>query len=129
MVDGIPPPYRARHRVTRFRANPNLERELRRNPAVMAGVHDAAVTVHAAAVRRAQAHRDTGRYIRELVVEDRDEFGSAVIAGAYYANYVEFGTCSRRLPIAPTPCPHPEPKKTGIHPQLIMLGAIGDVTR
>ena len=115
--------------MTRFRLNPNLDRELRRHPAVMAGVHEAAVTLHAAAVRRAEPHRDTGEYLRLLVVEDRDEFGSAVVAGAYYANFVEYGTCSRRLPIAPTPCPHPEPKKTGIHPQLIMTGALGDVTR
>lgn len=113
----------------KFRVNPNLERELRRLPVVMRGVHDAAVTVHAAAVRRAEPHRDTGEYIRLLVVEDRDEFGSAVIAGAYYSNFVEYGTGSRRSPIAPTPCPHPDPKETGIHPQFIMLGAIQDTTR
>jgi hypothetical protein len=115
--------------MTRFRVNPDLERELRRNPAVMAGVHDAAVAVHAAAARRAEPHRDTGEYVRLLVVEDRGEHGSAVVAGAPYANFLEYGTCSRRLPIAPTPCPHTEPRKTGIHPQLIMTGAIGDVTR
>lgn len=115
--------------MTRFRANPNLERELKRNPGVMAGVHDAAVALHAAAVRRAEPHRDTGEYIRRLVVEDRDEFGSAVVAGAYYSNWVEYGTGSRRSPIAPTPCPHPEPKEVGIFPQFIMLGALGDVTR
>lgn len=112
-----------------MRLNPNLARDLKSNPAVMAGVHNAAVTLHAAAVRRAGPHADTGEYIRLLAVEDRDEFGSAVIAGAHYANWIEYGTCSRRLPIAPTPCPHPEPRKTGIHPQLIMTGAIGDVTR
>lgn len=115
--------------MTRFKASPSLERELRRHPAVMAGVHDAAVVLHAAAVRRAERHRDTGRYIRELVIEDRDEFGSAVIAGAFYANYVEYGTCSQRVPEAPTPCPHQEPRKRGIAPQFIMTGALSDVTR
>lgn len=115
--------------MTRMRLNPGLERELKSNPAVMAGVHAAAVAVHAAAVSRAEPHRDTGEYIQLLVVEDRDEFGSAVVAGAPYANFVEWGTCSRRLPQAPTPCPHPEPRKTGVMPQLIMTGAIGDVTR
>ena len=112
----------------RFKANPNLERELRANPAVMTGVHEAAVKLHAAAVKRAEPHRDTGEYIQRLVVEDRDEFGSAVVAGAYYANWVEYGTGSRRSPIAPTPCPH-WPKETGIYPQFIMLGALSDVTR
>lgn len=116
-------------RQARFRPNPNLERELRRLPAVMAGVHQAAVKVHEAAVRRAEPHRDTGEYLRLLVVEDRGEFGAAVVAGASYSNYVEYGTGSRRSPTAPTPCPHPEPKETGIYPQFIMLGAIQDTTR
>ena len=112
-----------------FRRNPALERELRALPVVMQGVHDAAVALHAAAVARAQVHRDSGHYIESLRVEDWDEHGSAVVAGAHYSDFVEFGTCSRRLPIAPTPCPHPEPRKTGIRPQLVLTGAISDVTR
>ena len=116
--------------MTRFKANPDLELMLRAHPAVRAGVLEAARAVHAAAAARAAPHKDTGHYLEALVVEDRDEFGAAVVAGASYANFVEWGTCSRRLDDqAPTPCPHPEPKKTGIYPQLIMTGAISDVTR
>ena len=89
----------------------------------------AADAVHAAAVTRASPHSDTGEYLNRLVVEDRDDFGFAVVAGAPYSNWVEWGTCSRRLPEAPTPCYHSEPRKTGIHPQLIMTGACLDVTR
>lgn len=115
--------------TARFRPAPDLERMLKDHPAVIRGVHDAAVVLHRAAVQRAGPHRDTGEYIERLVVEDRPGFGSAVIAGAYYSNWVEYGVGSRRSPLAPTPCPHPEPKETGIFPQFIMTGALSDVTR
>lgn len=115
--------------MTRVKLVSDLETRLKLMPEVQAAVLQAAGDVHMAAVRRASPHRDSGNYIRQLVIEDRHEFGAAVIAGAPYSNFVEYGTCSRRLPEAPTPCPHPEPKKTGIHPQLIMTGAIQDVTR
>ena len=96
-------------------------------PGVLAAVHQAAVVVHAAAVARAEPHRDTGEYLSLLVVQDRGEQGSAVFAGAYYSNWIEYGTGRQRLPIAPTPCPH-SPKEHGVAPQLIMLGAIADTT-
>lgn len=114
--------------TAKFTPAPDLELMLRRDPAVQNGLHGVADMVQTAAVRRAGPHADTGHYIDELKIEDRDEFGFAVIAGASYSDYLEWGTCSRRLPEAPTPCPHPEPKKTGVHPQLIMTGAVLDVT-
>jgi hypothetical protein len=115
--------------MTRVTTPSDLHLTIRRTPECQQAIHGVAVQVHAAAVRRATPHADTGEYLRLLVVEDRDEFGSAVVAGAFYSNFVEYGTCSRRLPIAPTPCPHDEPKKLGILPQLIMTGACQDVTQ
>lgn len=114
--------------MTRVKLAPDLNATIRNLPEVKAAIHEVAAMVRAAAVQRASPHRRTGEYIQRLVIEDRDEHGSAVIAGAPYSNWVEYGTCSRRLPIAPTPCPG-HPGKIGIHPQLIMHGALADVTR
>lgn len=113
--------------MTGYKPAPGLESALRRDPGVLQGVHAAAVDLHRAALVRAAAHRDTGEYMRLLVVEDRGEAGSAVVAGAEHSNYAEWGTSSRRSPDAPTPTQSPQ--KTGIHPQLILTGAISDVTR
>lgn len=113
--------------TARFRPAPDLEQMLKDHPAVIRGVHDAAVVLHRAAVQRAEPHRDTGEYIERLVVEDRPGFGSAVVAGAAHSDFAEWGTSSRRSPDAPTPTSSPE--KTGIRPQFILTGAIADVTR
>lgn len=116
--------------MTKFRASESLERDLLALPVVRDGIAQATREVHRAALARASAHRRTGRYMNELEAKAPDEnCVGHVIAGAYYSNWVEYGTCSQRSELAPTPCPHPEPKKTGIAPQFIMLGAVMDVTR
>lgn len=113
-----------------FRASPSLERDLLDDAGVRAAVNYAAGEIHKAALRRASRHVDTGNYVRNLKQYPPDDDCVAhVVAGAYYSNWVEYGTCSRRSDLAPTPCPHPEPKKTGIHPQFIMLGALMDVSK
>ena len=113
--------------MTRFKANPSLERELKRLPVVHAGVLDAAKVLLGAAYNRAWPHRDTGNYVSLLKIEDRGEAGAAVVANAPYSNFCEWGTSSRRSPDAPTPTRTPQ--KTGIYPQLILTGALGDVTK
>lgn len=115
--------------MTQVKLVSDLETRIKMMPEVQAAILQVAGDVRMAAVRRASPHRDTGNYISQLVIEDRGEFGAAVVAGAYYSNWVEYGTGSRRSPIAPTPCPHPAPKETGIFPQFIMTGALLDVTR
>lgn len=116
--------------MTRFRASESLERDLLALSAVRDGITQATREVQRAALFRASSHRDSGRYMAELQVKPPDEnCVGRVVAGAYYSNFVEYGTCSQRSELAPTPCPHPEPKKTGIAPQFIMLGAVMDVTR
>jgi len=101
---------------------PDLDTVIANSPEVQAAIKNVCGLVHAAAVRRATAHTDSGHYLSELKI-----VGNSIIAGAYYSNWVEYGTCARRSPLAPTPCPHPEPKKSGIKPQFIMTGAIMDV--
>lgn len=112
----------------RFRARGDLEQVLRDMPGVRQGCYDiAAGPLKAAAVRRAEPHRDTGAYIAGLKPERRGEEGAALVAHADHSNYVEYGTSSRRSPDAPTPTRTPD--KTGIHPQLILTGAVMDVSR
>lgn len=114
--------------MTHFDAQSGFEEDLLNSVELQLKMAKVAMTVHRAALSRAQRHRRTGNYINNLVIENHGRSVFAIHAKAYYSNWIEYGTGSRRLGIAPTPCPH-QPQETGVHPQLIMIGAIMDVTR